>query len=297
LIISRTAASERSSVRGRLREAAFRGEIEHLAARHAAETGSPGQGLDQRDADRGVGMGLGARQDVEGESQQAVAGEDRGRLVERLVRGRPAAAQIVIVHCRQVVMDQRIAVHAFERRRRHQRALARHREQGRALDHQERPKPLAAAECCITHRFDETLGSRPLPRHRRAGEQAVEKRFGRGRNLRETSHELGPAVVYRHDKSCVVGRRFRTTGDVQTARLGHGTSDLAGVILPNGFKLQQVPPANGAGHCEPATGWSSISLHYSHLPSGSISLSGAAASGSALNAMISIRHHRRKRRR
>ena len=55
--------------------------------------------------------------DVEGKRQQAVAGKDGGRLVEGLVHGRLAAAQIVVVHRRQVVMDERIAVDAFERRR------------------------------------------------------------------------------------------------------------------------------------------------------------------------------------
>ena len=74
-------------------------------------------------------MGLRTRQNVEGEGQQAVAGENRGRLVEFLVRGRLAAPQVVVVHRRQIVMHQRIAVHAFERRARHQRALARHVEQ------------------------------------------------------------------------------------------------------------------------------------------------------------------------
>src|SRR5271155_737208 len=38
-----------------------------------------------------------------------------------------------------------------------------------------------------------------------------------------------------------------------------GTPDLPGVILPNGFPLQQVPPAAG-GHCEPAIEWCLISL-------------------------------------
>ena len=40
-----------------------------------------------------------------------------------LCDGRPPAAQLVVVHGRQVVMHQRIAVHAFERRARHQGVL------------------------------------------------------------------------------------------------------------------------------------------------------------------------------
>ena len=64
------------------------------------------------------GCVFGARQHVEGEGEQAVAGQDRGRLVEGLVRGRPAAAQVVVVHRRQVVVHQRIAMHAVRAPRR-----------------------------------------------------------------------------------------------------------------------------------------------------------------------------------
>ena len=81
--------------------------------------------LHQRDADGGVGMRFLARQNVEGEGEKAVAGEDRGRFVEFAMRGRLAAAQFVIVHGRQIVMDQRIAMHAFKRRARHQGAFCR----------------------------------------------------------------------------------------------------------------------------------------------------------------------------
>ena len=41
-----------------------------------------------------------ARQNVERQRQQSVAREDRGRLVELLVRGRPPAPQVVVVHRR-----------------------------------------------------------------------------------------------------------------------------------------------------------------------------------------------------
>ena len=75
--------------------------------------------------------------------KQAVAGEDRGRLVECLVRGRLAAPQVVIVHGRQVVVHQRVAMHAFERRAGHQRLRPRNFEQGRAI-----PPPGMAGTAC-----------------------------------------------------------------------------------------------------------------------------------------------------
>jgi len=67
-----------------LHEAAFGGEIEHLAAGHAADAGGARQRHDQLDAHARIGVGLPPRQNVEREGEQAVAGEDRGRLVERL---------------------------------------------------------------------------------------------------------------------------------------------------------------------------------------------------------------------
>ena len=66
-----------------------------------------------------------ARHHLEGQRQQAVAGQDRRRLVERLVAGRPAPPQVVVVHRRQVVVDQRIGVHHLQRAGRRQRRLRR----------------------------------------------------------------------------------------------------------------------------------------------------------------------------
>jgi len=84
-------------------------------------------------------MDLVAADDVEGERQQGIAGEDRGGVVIGLVQRGPAPAQIAVVHRRQIVMDQRIAVDAFQRGAGQQSGLPRDTEHGRALDHQERP--------------------------------------------------------------------------------------------------------------------------------------------------------------
>ncbi len=46
---------------------------------------------------------------------QRVAGQHGGGLVVRLVHGRPAAAQVVVVHARQVVVDQAVGVDALQR--------------------------------------------------------------------------------------------------------------------------------------------------------------------------------------
>ena len=87
-------------------EPALGGKVEHLPAGHPAEAGSPCQRRHELDPDIGIGVRFGARQDVEREGEQAIADQNGGRLVERLVhRGLPAA-QIVVVHCGQVVVHQ-----------------------------------------------------------------------------------------------------------------------------------------------------------------------------------------------
>ena len=47
---------------------------------------------------------------------QRIADQDGGRLVECLVAGRPAAAQIVIIQRGEIVVDQRIGVQHLQRR-------------------------------------------------------------------------------------------------------------------------------------------------------------------------------------
>ena len=101
------------------------------------------------------GCTSGPRHQIEGEGEQAVAGQDRGRLVEGLVRGGAAAAQVVVVHRRQVVVHQRIAVHAFERGAGQQRAVMGGAEQAGAFDQQKRAHALAAAQRRIAHGLEQ----------------------------------------------------------------------------------------------------------------------------------------------
>ena len=139
-------------------------------------------------------MRLRSRQDVEREGQQAVARQDRRGLIVLLVCGRPAAAEIVIVHRRQVVMRKRITVHAFECGAGHQRLLARRLEQGGGLDHEKRAQPLAAAERHVAHRVHDALRPRALPIERRRAEQPIEQALGVGGALIEPLPELALRV-------------------------------------------------------------------------------------------------------
>jgi len=55
-------------------------------------------------------MDFSARHRIERNGEQRIAGEDRGRFIEGLVHGRPATAQVVVVHGGEIVMHQRIAM-------------------------------------------------------------------------------------------------------------------------------------------------------------------------------------------
>jgi hypothetical protein len=136
-----------------------------------------------------VAMNLVAGDDVEGERQQRVSGEDRGCVVERLVRGGPAAAQIGIVHRREVVMDQRVAMDAFQRRAGEQRRAGGNAEQGRALHHQKRPQALAAVQAAVTHGVKQPLRPFDLVFERLVGEQFEQQCFRRGRGGLEALNE------------------------------------------------------------------------------------------------------------
>ena len=142
---------------------ADRVKIDRLAADHARRAGGLG---DQRDHaqlprhQRRVEPLRLARQQAERLGLQAVAGENRHALAVHDVRRRPPAPQIVVVHRRQIVVNQRIGVDHLDRARRRHRRVAR-RGFGRAdrlrhafgaREHQQRAQPLAAAEQAVAHR-------------------------------------------------------------------------------------------------------------------------------------------------
>src|SRR5216684_2256106 len=188
-------------LRRRRRKPAFCREIEHLASGHAAEPGRACKPEHERDADRGVRVGLRPCQDVECKREQAIAYQNGSCLVECLVQRRPAAAQVIIVHRRQVVVYKRIAMDAFERCGRHQAQLLRHRKQRRAFDHEKRAEPLAAAEARIAHGVEQASRAGTLARNRAEAKKSIEKSFGQRRNLAEARLEQRAAVFCRHAKS------------------------------------------------------------------------------------------------
>ena len=86
-----------------------------------------------------------AEREVERLREQRVTGEQRHALAERDVQARPAPPLVVVVHRREVVVDEREGVHELEPERGRKSALdgaSRGLRRGEA-DH--RPDPLAAA--------------------------------------------------------------------------------------------------------------------------------------------------------
>jgi len=100
---------------------AFGLDVHHLAADHAGReggvdavgatyAGADGGGDLAQDGDGNVRRGLERTDGLEGEGLQRVTGEHGDGFAEDDVAGRLAAAQVIVVERRQVVVDQRISV-------------------------------------------------------------------------------------------------------------------------------------------------------------------------------------------
>ena len=90
----------------------FAFHVEDLSADHAGGSGRCGEFFNER------GDGVGARiggEDFERERDHGIAGEDGDRFAEDFVVGRPATAQIVIVHRGEIVVDEGESVDQLDR--------------------------------------------------------------------------------------------------------------------------------------------------------------------------------------
>ena len=93
----------------------FGEEVGHLAADEAAAAGGIGQLADQGVGESGVrGVGLG--EEGEGVGEEGVAGEEGGGFVVSAVDGGATAAEVVVIHAGEVVMDEGVGVEALDRR-------------------------------------------------------------------------------------------------------------------------------------------------------------------------------------
>ena len=93
----------------------------------------------------------------EGEGQQGIPGKDRRGFVIGLVNGGLAAAKVVIVHGRQVVVDQRIAVDELDRDGGGEAQLRGDAKHLGGFPQQEGPDALAAIEGAMPHGLEQAI--------------------------------------------------------------------------------------------------------------------------------------------
>ena len=114
---------------------------------------------------------------VKGKGQQCIAGKNGCCLVERLVNRRQTPAEIVIVHGRKIVMNERIAMDHFERRSRQGYAVIGPAEKSRGFHHQDRAQALATAQRRMSHGGKETFRALGLALTNLRGQNVFQDRF------------------------------------------------------------------------------------------------------------------------
>jgi hypothetical protein len=128
--------------------------VNHLATDHAGETHRLRETQDEVGAHMRIGMCFVRSEQREGVCQKRVARQDCGGLVELAMHRRLAATHIVIVHCRQVVVDQRIGVYAFNGGCDAGERPAVDAELATGLQNEKRADALAATQRGVAHGLD-----------------------------------------------------------------------------------------------------------------------------------------------
>ena len=131
-------------------------------------------------------MGARVGQDLEGDGQQRVPRQHRRHFVKSDMGGGAAAAQIVIVHARQIVMHQRIGMQRLDRRPHPQGTGIVHPEQACGMQHQERAEALAPRHDGVAHGLLDP-GLAPLRTGQDRVQGGVHKLCGYGNGLGEAA--------------------------------------------------------------------------------------------------------------
>ena len=139
-------------------EVAPRGrKVHHLTTCHSSGARSPSKLEDEVGTHPRIFVSGRVSQDLERQGMEAVSGKNSFRLAECAVHGRLAAAKVVIVHARQVVMNQRVDVNRLDCAPDPQGSLRIDREQPRGRGGKKRAKPFASPDRRVAHRFIEPL--------------------------------------------------------------------------------------------------------------------------------------------
>src|SRR5450759_311702 len=160
-------ATKQPGALGVLDRRARRREVEGLPAGHPLNTDRPGRPRHRARAPRRARVARWPRrEELETERLQRIAREKRRRFTEDDVTRGPPAAQRVVVHAGQIVVNERVRVEKLERRGRLDRVVW--KAVGPAglgsREKQQRPQPLAAGKNAVSHRGDEIPGLRSLGR-------------------------------------------------------------------------------------------------------------------------------------
>src|SRR5579885_1883616 len=133
-------------------------EIVHLAGDHASRGARrSGQLLHEAHAPARVHFGR-FRQDLESQRQKRVAGQDGNRFAKGLMTSGAAAAEVIVVKGRQIVMNQGVGMNHLERAGDIFYAPREVRNGLRAGDAQQRPYPFASREYAVAHGSKDDFG-------------------------------------------------------------------------------------------------------------------------------------------
>ena len=196
-------------------------QVDRLAADHAGGAGGLADDArctrSLRAADVGIVRRRLARQQRERLGLQAVAGEDRDAVAVDDVQRRPSAPQRVVVHRRQIVVDERVGVDQLERAGGRQRRVAR---RGGAADRvRDRvgggERRASAAAACRRR-----TGCSASPRRRAPGRPAATADSARARRRRARGRGRGTRRANRlaHGVNRARNRRRRATPAPASAR-------------------------------------------------------------------------------
>lgn len=164
-------AGEESGV-DRLRRESGKPEIETLAADEPTPSRGAGEEADHAEPDGFLGARI-LGEDLERQGLQGVAYKDRRRFIERPVTTRSSAPHVIVVHCREIVVDERVSVHTLDGARGGIQSLKGESERMGGGVHQKRPKTLAAAQKSVGHGFFKT-GGEGRARSQAAGQNILE---------------------------------------------------------------------------------------------------------------------------
>jgi hypothetical protein len=107
--------------------------------------------------------------DLERDRQQSVASQDRDAVAENFVTGGTTAAQIVVVHAREIIVNERIGVDAFHGTSMRQSGARFSTARFGRRETENWPEPFSPGKQTVAHR---TMNRDR--RHRRFGQETIE---------------------------------------------------------------------------------------------------------------------------